>query len=43
MFNEIIKKGWNYKHNSDDFVDQVTALLAEVCMLGCGGPAKIDS
>jgi len=29
VFTEIIKKGWHYKHNSDDFVDQVNALLAE--------------
>ena len=28
VFNDIIKKGWHSKHNSDVFADQVTALLA---------------
>eukprot|EP00039_Didymoeca_costata_P023936 m.8753 g.8753 ORF g.8753 m.8753 type:complete len:210 (-) comp3951_c0_seq1:224-853(-) len=29
VFNEAIKMGLNYKRNSDDFMDQVMALLAE--------------
>jgi hypothetical protein len=30
VFQEVIKMGLQYKDNSDDFVDQVMALLAEV-------------